>query len=63
MDTPYPLWLFVIGFLILVNVVFALAETSLNGSHERKLEKMRDDGNEDAKKALKLLEKPSEPWQ
>ena len=58
MDTPYPLWLFVIGFLILVNVFFALAETSLNESHKSKLEKMQDDGNEEAKKALKLLEKP-----
>ena len=58
MDTPYPLWLFVIGFLILVNVFFALAETSLNESHKSKLEKMQDDGDEEATKALKLLEKP-----
>lgn len=58
MDTPYPLWLFVIVFLILVNVFFALAETALNESHKSKLERLADDGSEAAQKALQLLEKP-----
>lgn len=58
MDTPYPLWLFVIFFLILVNVFFALAETALNESHKSKLERLADDGSEAAQKALQLLEKP-----
>lgn len=58
LDTPYPLWLFVIVFLILVNVFFALAETALNESHKSKLERLADDGSEAAQKALQLLEKP-----
>lgn len=60
MDTPYPLWSVLILVLILVNVFFSLAETSLNESHKSKLEKMLDEGEDRAKvkNALKLLEKP-----
>ena len=58
MDTPYPLWLLVIGLLIFINVFFALAETAINESHKSKLEKLQEDGNDEAKEALKLLEKP-----
>ncbi len=56
LDTPYPsIWLCVIFLLIFINVFFALAETSLNESHKSRLERLLDDGNEDAAKALKLL--------
>ena len=59
LDTPYPsIWLCVIFLLIFINVFFALAETSLNESHKSRLERLLDDGNEDAAKALKLLEHP-----
>ena len=58
MDTPYPLWLLAICLLILINVFFALAETAINESHKSKLEKLQEDGNDEAKEALKLLEKP-----
>lgn len=58
MDTPYPLWLLAICLLIFINVFFALAETSINESHKSRLEKLQEDGNDEAKAALKLLEKP-----
>lgn len=58
MDTPYPLWLVLIFCLILVNVFFSLSETSLNESHKSKLERMADDGDSRALRALKLLERP-----
>jgi len=58
LDTPYPLWLVLIFCLILVNVFFSLSETSLNESHKSKLERMADDGDSRALRALKLLERP-----
>ena len=59
MDTPYPsMWLLLIFLLIFVNVFFALSETSLNESSKSRLEKLLDDGNDDAAKAVKLLEHP-----
>lgn len=59
MDTPYPtIWLLFILFLILLNVFFALAETSLSESHKSRLEKLADDGEAEAEQALQLLEHP-----
>lgn len=58
MDTPYPLCLIVIFGLILCNAFFALSETALEESHRSRLEKLADDGNKEAKAALRLLEHP-----
>ncbi|MBP3231641.1 MAG: DUF21 domain-containing protein, partial [Anaerovibrio sp.] len=59
MDTYHPILIFAIIFvLMLINVFFAMAETSLTESHKSRLEKMVDDNVPDAKAALELFESP-----
>ena len=59
MDNPsIPLIITIICILIFINAFFALSETALFESHKSRLEKLADDGNKDALRALKILEDP-----
>lgn len=59
MDNP-DLFLLIIPTILLVSAssFFALTETAVTESHKSRLERLADDGNEDAEAALKILEAP-----
>ena len=59
MDNPsIPLIAAIVCILIFINAFFALSETALFESHKSRLEKLADDGNKEASRALKLIEDP-----
>lgn len=59
LDNPdLPLYIISMIFLVSASSFFALAETAIIESHKSRLERLADDGNEDATAALKILEKP-----
>lgn len=59
LDNPeLPLFIIAIVLLVAASSFFALVETAILESHKSRLEKLADDGNEDAVSALKILDMP-----
>ena len=60
-NTDAGLLLVLLLLLLLANAFFSLIETALTESHRGRLEKLAEDGNQDAEAALGLLENVEAP--